>query len=286
MQDHQIEKPNLFISHASSDGQFATVLKSEIEKVFADGLNVFCTSSVGAISASTDWLQSIEQRLDVAQAVIAIITPLSIERPWLWFEVGASWLRARKGHVTIYPLCAPEIDFGDLPAPLDRLQALSMGKAIDLKLLFEGLIKQFGFGKISSFKAANIQKRIPKYSAVKISEADLTGRSMYRGKFMGYSDADLSEVLRTALFQPELKKAMDKDFYGRLQYRGREDHLYNGKLTHFRDVDEKHGLPPGTGRRLLVKLASEYGMLPELLTENIVRFKPTPEMTNHIHKSG
>jgi hypothetical protein len=72
--DHQIEKPNLFISHASSDGQFADVLKNEIEKVFADGVNVFCTSSAGAIGASSDWLQSIEHRLDIAQAVIAIVT--------------------------------------------------------------------------------------------------------------------------------------------------------------------------------------------------------------------
>ena len=95
MSDHRIEKPNLFISHASSDGQFANVLKSEIEKVFADGVNVFCTSATGAIGPATDWLSSIEQRLDVAQAVIVLVTPLSIERPWLWFEVGASWLRGR-----------------------------------------------------------------------------------------------------------------------------------------------------------------------------------------------
>ena len=46
------------------------------------------------------------------------------------------------------PAVRPEVNPGQLPSPLDRLQALSMGKAADLKLLFQGLIDQFGFGRI------------------------------------------------------------------------------------------------------------------------------------------
>lgn len=268
MSDHKIDKPNLFISHASSDGQFADVLKSEIEKVFADGIRVFCTSSIGAIGPSNDWLQNIEQRLDLAQAVIAIVTPLSIERPWLWFEIGATWLRARKGQVSIYPLCAPEIDFSDLPSPLDRLQALSMGKAVDLKLLFENLIAQFGFGKISSFRAANIQKRIPKYKTVKITEADQQSRGFYRGPYTGYSDDEFSEVLRTEFFHGHYDRFLK---YNRL-LRGQEQSIFNGKLVHFREVDSKLQLPPSTSARLLVKVAGEYGLEPYVHTDNLVRF--------------
>jgi hypothetical protein len=65
-------------------------VKQEVEKVFANGINVFCTSSPDAISVGIDWLSDIEQKLGVAQAVIVIITPGSIERPWLWFEIGAT----------------------------------------------------------------------------------------------------------------------------------------------------------------------------------------------------
>lgn len=271
MTDHQIKKPNLFISHAASDGEFANVLKTEIEKVFADGVNVFCTSTSGAINASADWLQTIESRLSAAQAVIVIVTPLSIERPWLWFEVGASWLRARSNELAIYPLCAPEIDFSDLPSPLNRLQALSLGKAIDLKLLFEGLIKQFGFGKISVFKASNITKRIPKYSNVKIKEVDLSERALYSGKYSGYSDEELSEVLKTSLLQQEIENIVN---YSSL-YTKRESNLYRGKLIHFREIDKHLDLPPGTSKRLLIKVAQSYGLETELSKDNIVRFRPT-----------
>ena len=89
--EHQITKPVLFISHASSDGEFANAVKQEVEKVFANGISVFCTSSPGAISVGSDWLSNIEEKLGVAKAVIAIVTPVSIERPWLWFEIGATW---------------------------------------------------------------------------------------------------------------------------------------------------------------------------------------------------
>lgn len=177
--------------------------------------------------------------------------------------------------------------FGELPSPLDRLQALSMGKAIDLKLLFEGLISQFGFGKISSFKASNIQKRIPKYSTVKISDSDMAARSFYRGKYSGYSDEDLSEVLRTDFFQPEAQKALQWSTYSaKPLYSQREDHAYNGKLLHYRQIDDELQLPPGTSKRLLISLAHEYGLVPGLQTENVVRFNPTDEMWKRINRKG
>ena len=177
MTDHEIKKPTLFISHAASDAEFANAVKQEIEKVLANGVNVFCTSSPGAILVGKDWLSDIGEKLAVAQAIVAIVTPVSIERPWLWFEVGATWAKGRAGECRIYPLCTAEIELANLPPPLDRLQALSMGKAADLKLLFEALITQFGFGKIASFRASNITARIPRYKDVKVVETDLNEKA-------------------------------------------------------------------------------------------------------------
>ncbi|MFG6098666.1 toll/interleukin-1 receptor domain-containing protein [Leptothoe sp. ISB3NOV94-8A] len=269
MVDHKIRKPNLFISHTSSDGEFARVLQAEIEKVFAGGVQVFCTSSPGTIGVSQDWLAAVEEKLETCQAVIVIVTPLSIERPWVWFEVGASWLRARSGKVAIYPLCAPEIDASQLPSPLDRLQALSMGKATDLKLLFEGLIKQFGFGKISSFRASNISKRIPKYKDVKIKEADLLEYQFYDGRYTGYSDEELEEVIVTELVSKEIQDIVN---YPTI-HRDRESSLYRGKLIHFRQLDRRLDLPPGTAKRLLKDVAAKYGLETQLEKEHIIRFE-------------
>jgi hypothetical protein len=266
-EDHKISKPTIFISHATSDGEFANAVKQEIEKVFANGVSVFCTSSPGAIPVGTDWLNDVENKLNVAQAIITIITPVSIERPWLWFEVGASWNKGKNGECKIYPLCAPEINLSNLPSPLDRLQALSMGKAADLKLLFEALINQFDFGKISSFKAGNITKRIPKYKDVKVVEVDLSEKSFYSGKYTGYNDEELMEVIDSYFFAP------DERIKHISSYKDREDLLHNGKLIHFRRVDNKLDLPPGTAKRLLNKVAERYELEVEMEDQNIVRYK-------------
>ena len=78
MTNYEIKKPMLFISHATSDGEFAEAVKQEIDKVFANGINIFSTSSPGAIQVGNDWLSDIENRLNTAQAIIAIVTPVSI----------------------------------------------------------------------------------------------------------------------------------------------------------------------------------------------------------------
>jgi len=270
MTDHQIQKPTVFISHASTDAEFANAVKQEIEKVFANGVDVFSTSSSGAIDVGTDWLAEIEARLARAQAVIAIVTPVSIERPWLWFEVGATWAKGRQQATKIYPLCAPEIDLSRLPSPLDRLQALSMGKAADLKLLFQALILQFGFGKIGSFRASNITARIPKYKTVKIKDVDLNDYALYSGKYSGYDDEELMEVIDTELFEP------DEGTFSSLAFvTDREALIHNGKLLHYKQIDRRLNLPPGTAKRLLKVVAMRYQLAPELDNENVVRFKTT-----------
>ena len=271
--NHQIVKPRLFISHASSDGDFANAVKQELEKVFANGLEVFCTSSPGAIAAGADWLNEIESRLASTQAVIPIITPISIERPWLWFEVGATWNNGRAGNCRIYPLCAPEIALANLPSPLDRLQALSMGRAQDLKMLFEAIIAQFGFGKIGSFKASNIINRIPKYKDVEIKQVDLNERALYSGRFSGYSIEELLEVIDDQFFRPAAYKIVS------LVYDEEEKHLHTGELVHFRSVDKRLDLPAGTAKKLLNIVAERYHLKPVMETDNLVRYRLNHEET-------
>jgi len=265
--DHKIDKPSLFISHATSDGEFANAVKAEIEKVFANGVNVFCTSSPGSIPVGHDWLGDIESKLKSSQATIVIITPVSIERPWLWFEVGATWERGRDGECKIYPLCAPEIDLGSLPSPLDRLQALSMGKSQDLKMLFEALINQFGFGSIGTFRSTNITKRIPKYKDVNVVEVDRNERILYSGKYTGYTDDELMEVIDAEFFYPDQARS----------YGNRENRIAYGMLIHFRVVDKELDLPSGTAKRLLNKVAERYSLAPEYENINVVRYTRVQE---------
>jgi len=258
---HKIRKPTLFISHATSDAEFANVIKQETERVFAKGLDVFCTSSPGAISAGVDWLADIEHKLDVSQAIIAIVTPISIERPWLWFEIGASWLKGRSGDCRIYPLCAPEVSVSKLPVPLDRLQALSMGNPQDIRSLFAALVEQFGFGSQSSLRVSRITSKIPKYTQVELVRPDLDDQNLARGseKFTVPARFDTEKPKG----QKEIAIALSWDFWfgflgGALFESGHEHHIY----LHFRNElaavlpdDYVRHFPKGIGQKLWISNA-------------------------------
>ena len=271
MADHTIKKPSVFISHATSDAKFANAVQQEIEKVFANGIEVFCTSSPGSISLGTDWLAIIEKKLETTHAVIAIVTPISIERPWLWFEIGATWSKGRSGDCVIYPFCAPELDLSNLPPPLNRLQALSMGGSQDIRQLFEALKKQFGFGNIKALRTTNISKKIPKYTNVKVVDVDLNERTLYSGKYTGYQDDELEEVIASNLFLPD--EIAYREFPSSVFRQEEEKLIHNGKLLHFREVDQSLDLPTGSAKRLLNTVAKRYSLSPVLERDNIVRYE-------------
>src|SRR5690606_10318022 len=123
--------------------------------------------------------------------------------------------------------------------------------------------------KISSFRASNITSRIPKYEKVEVKDVDLNERRLYSGKYSGYSNEELMEIIDTHLFHPDY----DHERKYSPIHTGREELIQHGKLLHFREIDRKLELPPGTARQLVVAVAERYSLRPLLLTDNVVRFE-------------
>ena len=103
---------------------------------------------------------------------------------------------------------------------------------------------------------------------MKVNEVDLNDYALYSGKYTGYGDDELMEVIDTEFF------ASDEDNFSKFSsiYTNREALIHNGKLLHFRKIDRKLELPPGTAKRLLKNVATRYELLPLYENENIIRF--------------
>ena len=251
-------------------------MTAEIDRVFANGVYVFTSSVHGVIKPGSDWLNSVKENLDKAKAVVVLITPVSINRPWIWFEVGASWSKMSEGKGRIYPLCAPEIEFSGLPEPLSRLQALSLGKAEHIKLFFQTLCEQFGFGNMKGFKGSAIKSRLPKYTELKLDSKDLDTGTIYTGPYAGYSSDELKEVLDDDLH----KKYSDYIDFHILQG-DRDRSIFTGKLIHYRELDEKLKLPPGTSKEYLTEIAKRYNLEPSHEWGNTIRFVLKGKLRRH-----
>lgn len=155
----------IFISHAAEDAVLAEIVKTQIDNVFEKKINVFVSSIPGTISPGSDWLDKIIGNLTSNNAFIVLVTLYSEKRPFVWFEIGFSWLRRLKKNCDIYAICAPPIDPGNLPEPLCRLQATSLASEKQTKAFFDKLTKQFKLGNLDALEFAKIRDSLPTYQS-------------------------------------------------------------------------------------------------------------------------
>ncbi len=83
---------SLFLSHSHGDYKLASALQELIEKCFAGQIEVKSSSaapSEGGITAGSDWLDWIYKQVRESKFTAVLLTPNSIDKPWLMWESGA-----------------------------------------------------------------------------------------------------------------------------------------------------------------------------------------------------
>jgi hypothetical protein len=83
----------VFISHDSRDAELAKAFSNLLTDVSAGILKSFRASDkkgTTGIPFGTEWYQEIMAQLSSASDVVALLTPQSIERPWILYEAGVA----------------------------------------------------------------------------------------------------------------------------------------------------------------------------------------------------
>ena len=78
----------VFVSHAGEDAWVARQIAREIE---AQGARAFLDEADVDVGAEFD--EDIRRFLDEADELVVLFTPWSLERPFVWTEIGAAWIR-------------------------------------------------------------------------------------------------------------------------------------------------------------------------------------------------
>lgn len=78
----------IFVSHSSVDTWVARQIAREIEARGAE-----CFLDEAAIEIGADFEEAIRAALERADELVVLLTPWSLERPYVWAELGAAWLR-------------------------------------------------------------------------------------------------------------------------------------------------------------------------------------------------
>jgi hypothetical protein len=112
----------IFLSHVSTEGLLALVLKEWIQTIFDNRIKVFVSSDIKNITAGDLWLGDIRKALERSKLLVILCSPHSITRPWVNFEAGCAWLKK----IPVIPICHSGQRPEHLPSPLFLFQGLDM----------------------------------------------------------------------------------------------------------------------------------------------------------------
>jgi len=156
-------KYDIFISYASPDSALANELSDEIAK---HGLTTFMSEK--DIPVSSPWKQTIWDALRSSSRVLILLTPNSIERPWVLLEIGAAWGLDK----VLIPAMA-FVDPDEFVEPLKDIQARRIETTEQKTQFVAELVQQVGDKPASSTVdgAADTTRSKPKTDAPANSKA-------------------------------------------------------------------------------------------------------------------
>lgn len=135
----------VFISHTGSDKALADALKAALEDLFGRGnLTVHYSSSKeeGGVPAGADWFRWIVERVSHSRVAFVLLTPASVQKPWIPWEAGAVYGAAlsRGGDEDpVVPLLF-HLDASELPSPFQQIQVTRGDTYADVHSAFRQLL--------------------------------------------------------------------------------------------------------------------------------------------------
>ncbi len=89
MTERTVDVYKIFISHGSKDGWLARQISKEVK---ARGGSAFL-DEYDIPKGNPDFKRIIRQEIKASNELIALFTPWSAMRSWVWIEIGAAWDR-------------------------------------------------------------------------------------------------------------------------------------------------------------------------------------------------
>jgi hypothetical protein len=140
----------LFLSHIHEEMELAKIIKLEIENEFSGFVDVFVSSDGTSIPAGSNFLKRIEDGLISCVGALYLISPISIKRNWVNFELGAVWIRNslsiknNQPEIPTIPICHSGISPSTLPAPVNNLNAIIGNQSAQLEFAFKSIQSAVG----------------------------------------------------------------------------------------------------------------------------------------------
>src|SRR5262245_1028805 len=118
----------MFLSHVHEEQKQANALKTQLESA-VPGLEAFASSV--DVGLGVNWLSRVDEELKRAEALLVLVSPRSLNQPWINFESGGGWARG----VPVIPICHGGAHHDSLPFPFNVLNGVTLHSAAQFETL-------------------------------------------------------------------------------------------------------------------------------------------------------
>ena len=168
---------SLFISHTHSDQPIANAIRDATRNIFNNAVTVSYSTNKeldGGIKPGDDWFRWIGQQVRQSKVALILLTPASIQKPWVLWEAGAvagaALANDGEGHRKLRPV-SYGLRNAEIPSVFGRDQITDGLDDSDVQRLFEDLVQQFDLPSAELFKAGQRLGPACKSYLVQASEA-------------------------------------------------------------------------------------------------------------------
>lgn len=147
----------VLISHSSRDSVLINVIQEILEKSSLNKLEVWHTSDRsdhGGYSVGDGWFERILEKLNEADIVISVITPNSINSPWLYYESGFG--EARHDTKVVPVVFGYEID--EVGPPLNKYQIHNIANSESFRSFFRKMLSFAGIKFVDDVHSSLFEK--------------------------------------------------------------------------------------------------------------------------------
>lgn len=138
----------IFISHTHSDQAIADALTALLEEVFSKAVQVNYSSRKeldGGIKPGEDWFRWIVEQVKQAEVALILLTPASIQKPWVVWEGGAvagASFATQVENARVLPITFG-VDSANIPTPFARTQLIDGTSDLEVVKLLDSLLERF-----------------------------------------------------------------------------------------------------------------------------------------------
>lgn len=151
---------SLFISHTHTDQEVAHAIRDAVRTLFGDAVAVRYSTNrelEGGIKPGEDWFRWIGEQVREAKVALILLTPSSVQKPWVLWEggavAGAALASEGAGQRKLWPVSF-KLRGAEIPTPFGREQVTDGLSEADAARLFEELLHQFTLSQDRLIKAA------------------------------------------------------------------------------------------------------------------------------------